>query len=259
VVKPTGNVVVWKWDFLQNTFGNSVPDQDPDGDSVQFGLELRFPGQYADGETGVNYNYFRDYEPGTGRYVESDPIGLVGGITTYAYVDGAPSRLADPRGLSPFWDAWAHYCDGTGTDWTIPFNMVNWGDAVAIAKRNIERMAFERGCIPGAVRIDENLEAHAGGEYSNVIGRHTVKSSGTLTTHCNCTWSYTGSLSSALGYDPYDFNPSNRGGWGEFKTWVGRNRCDGKPFNIHLPGSIPITLSGFNSVRTPNSCCDGGE
>jgi len=99
VVKPTGNVVVWKWDFLQNTFGNSVPNQDPDGDSVQFVLGMRFPGQYYDAEPALHYNYFRDYEPATGRYAESDPTGLGGGINTYAYVGSTPLMEFDPNGL----------------------------------------------------------------------------------------------------------------------------------------------------------------
>lgn len=102
VVKPTGNVVVWKWDFLQNTFGNSVPDQDPDGDAVQFGLGLRFPGQYYDAETGLIHNGWRDYESGTGRYVESDPIGLDGGVNTFSYASGNPLLLVDRYGLATF-------------------------------------------------------------------------------------------------------------------------------------------------------------
>jgi RHS repeat-associated protein len=118
VVKPTGNVVVWKWDFLQNTFGNSVPDQDPDGDAVQFVMGLRFPGQYADGETGLNYNYYRTYEPTTARYAEVDPTLLGGGLAVYSYVRNEPLSLLDPRGLAGIpglqcfpWPSCTHGCE----------------------------------------------------------------------------------------------------------------------------------------------------
>ncbi|MBK7657953.1 MAG: RHS repeat-associated core domain-containing protein [Betaproteobacteria bacterium] len=65
----------------------------------RFAINLRFPGQYLDVEAGAQYNYFRDYEPAIGRYVQSDPIGLAGGINTYAYVYDSPLSTSDPQGL----------------------------------------------------------------------------------------------------------------------------------------------------------------
>jgi len=61
-------------------------------------LNLRLPGQYHDGETGTHYNYLRDYDPETGRYITSDPIGLKGGMNTYTYALADPLRKIDTLG-----------------------------------------------------------------------------------------------------------------------------------------------------------------
>jgi RHS repeat-associated protein len=62
---------------------------------------LRFPGQIYDSQAGLQQNYFRDYDPAVGRYVESDPIGLRSGVNTYAYANANPISLTDPLGLRP--------------------------------------------------------------------------------------------------------------------------------------------------------------
>ncbi len=90
-------VSLWSW--MSDPFGVASTDNDVDGDASEFTFNLRFPGQYYDGETGTHYNYFRDYEPGTGRYTQSDPIGLEGGVNTFGYAEFDPALSYDPIGL----------------------------------------------------------------------------------------------------------------------------------------------------------------
>jgi RHS repeat-associated protein len=87
-----------RWTWLAEPFGNTAPNANPAGLGAVT-MNLRHPGQYADAESGLFYNYFRDYDPSLGRYTQSDPIGLAGGINTYAYVGGNPISFVDPEGL----------------------------------------------------------------------------------------------------------------------------------------------------------------
>jgi len=92
---------VWRWDQGE-PFGNDVPNSNPSGAGA-FDFPLRFPGQYFDKETNLAYNNYRDYDPSTGRYVQSDPVGLSGGLNTYAYVLDAPLSYIDEFGQLVNW------------------------------------------------------------------------------------------------------------------------------------------------------------
>lgn len=96
ITDDTGKTV-WRWD--SEAFGSSMANEDPDKDGKAFVYNLRFPGQYYDPLTGLHYNGFRDYDPKIGRYIESDPIGLGGGLNTYGYVEGNPISKVDIKGL----------------------------------------------------------------------------------------------------------------------------------------------------------------
>ena len=91
VVRPSDNQFMWRWDNT-DPFGANVANENPAGQG-SFKYALRFPGQYYDAETGTHYNYFRDYDPAIGRYEQSDPIGLRGGINSYVYTSKPISEI----------------------------------------------------------------------------------------------------------------------------------------------------------------------
>ncbi|MBU0484112.1 MAG: RHS domain-containing protein [Proteobacteria bacterium] len=90
MINCSGQVV---WSAVYDAFGQASVEVE----SVV--SNLRFPGQYYDSETGLHYNWNRYYDPGTGRYLTPDPIGLAGGLNLFAYVGGDPVNSIDPDGL----------------------------------------------------------------------------------------------------------------------------------------------------------------
>lgn len=91
-----GGAVIWQWDFRANPSGEQLPSA-----ATGYVLNLRFPGQYFDAESRLNQNISRDYEAATGRYQQSDPMGLYGGQwNTYSYADNRPLVYTDPLGLA---------------------------------------------------------------------------------------------------------------------------------------------------------------
>jgi RHS repeat-associated protein len=123
----TSSSTIWTWPWQQNPFGEK-----PASGKNGYTLNLRYLGQYFDAETGLAYNMFRDYESATGRFPESDPIGLKGGISTYAYVTNSPYSHSDRLGLD---DSICMFnpsaCQGSGVPPPAPWGGVQTGVSVS--------------------------------------------------------------------------------------------------------------------------------
>lgn len=90
-IKSNGATV---WRATYTAFGEATVDPDSSIEN-----NLRFPGQYYDQETGLHHNYYRDYDPQTGRYLQEDPIGLWGGLNVHIYTSNNPIKFFDAFGL----------------------------------------------------------------------------------------------------------------------------------------------------------------
>lgn len=128
------------WDRIARPFGETVSINTGSG-VVQ---NLRFSGQYAD-ETGLSYNYFRDYDPSLGRYGKPDPIGLAGGMNAYSYVDGNPVARTDSRGLAVDEDDDTSYVPNP------------WYPVVVGSKVHRDFYDYLEGLFPGRFQFDNTL------------------------------------------------------------------------------------------------------
>jgi RHS repeat-associated protein len=161
VTQPSSNKFAWQWH--PDAFGNGTPSQNPQGLGT-FVYNLRFPGQYYDTETGQYYNYFRDYDPQVGRYVESDPIGLEAGTNTFAYVGSAPTGDSDPFGL----DKLIQYVDNTA----LGSMGVMYPSLVFIYDTDTNQIS---GPYRGSTQPDQTRSACNGGCVSSAPGVYKYK------------------------------------------------------------------------------------
>jgi RHS repeat-associated protein len=147
-ISNVARTVTWTWAPVSgnstsggsNVFGDRGPRRPPAHPSTTC-RRPPLPGKHLDAESGLHYNYFRDYEPATGRYVQSDPIGLRGGISTYGYVLQSPLRFVDPSGESPLL---CHGVAGGGAPSATAMAVICLRVAIVQDARRIARMHMNK-------------------------------------------------------------------------------------------------------------------
>ena len=169
--------VVWKASY--SPFGKaSITTQGPT-------FNLRFPGQYYDAETGLHYNWRRYYDPNTGRYISSDPIGLAGGINTYAYALSNPYSYMDPTGEY----AWVLIGGAIGAGLNLATQLysgheTDWSSVVASAVTGA--LGGGLGTVTRGLSWGKNIIANAVG--SGAISAGITGAKNEITGSCDDVW-----------------------------------------------------------------------
>ena len=186
ISRPSDDIVVWRWD--SDPFGTSAVDEDPDGDSNLFAYNQRFPGQYLDRETELHYNYFRDYDPSTGRYVERDPAGRWGDPNQYSYAYADPIRRFDTLGL---------VCGSKYSDWIVPDSYRGASFADCCRKHD--------GCYDGCPLRPSLSRASCDTDFRSCV-KEKCRGMGSLleTAICEMVAETFASAVSTFGQDPYE-------------------------------------------------------
>lgn len=238
ITRQSDNAIMWRWDTAES-YGGTAPDQNPTAQGV-FTYNVRFPGQTYDAETGLFQNWRREYNPRIGRYMQSDPIGLGGGINTYEYVGGAPTMLVDPTGEAA----------GQGQDnGMTPVNKGSGQAAPLLPIAGIVVGTLMPAMIPavfpgavvgaGVVSIGSAIDAYI---YSKWIAGKPTETAAVDSALSFCTGWGSGALAGKF------VGPQFMAANGALKTWLAQSAA-------RVPGNA---VGGYiNQLRNPTEFSDG--